>query len=411
MSREAESESGGPVRAVSRRLADVDLFPVAFQAVLKFYARSGTFDRDAIRIRNLAEDTLEGFLEDCYRAIEREIEKEMGFEEVSFTYDTKLTLPVELTIGYLYRRAIQNSPDSFNPVTGDVRTPIMEYFRIPYDKKHERRREERFRAASEDELQLVRDTKAISRLCTEALLDGDMQDAINDDEFEDFVLNRDLNPQQREAVAGIAQHTLHERVTDLFEEFSPQVQEQYDWAVDASERHQNQDAHFRDLFTGAREGEEEAIEAIEAEYKHASFDDPPEMLTEAEQSLPYCKTQYERVGVIYDGMIEMYRASGISIDDSFKRAVVLAIIGAQIWLDDIDDYPQDTNQGQLTPVTAEYMLHDSERDAYDAIVSITEEYLERASSYAIESDSLMTGIAIEYIHRSGNPAVLPTGRP
>jgi hypothetical protein len=157
----------------------------------------------------------------------------------------------------------------------------------------------------------------------------------------------------------------------------------------------------------ARNGSEEAVEKIKTEYKYAQFDSTPEVLPEKERNWPYCRTQYERVGVIYDGMIEMFRAAGIDIEPEFKHAVVLAIIGAQIWLDDIDDFSADMEEGQLTPVTAEYLIQDSDSEAYENIVEISQQYLDRAVEESVRSNSHLTGIATEYIYLSGDPSVLP----
>jgi len=80
-----------------------------------------------------------------------------------------------------------------------------------------------------------------------------------------------------------------------------------------------------------------------------------------------------------------------------------------VWLDDVDDYAADMREGQLTPVTSEYLLADSDDEAYRSTVEITERYLGLAADHAAVADSPLTGIATEYIHRSGRPDVLPGG--
>jgi hypothetical protein len=109
-------------------------------------------------------------------------------------------------------------------------------------------------------------------------------------------------------------------------------------------------------------------------------------------------------------MLDLYRLAGLDIDDEFAKAIVLAIIGAQVWLDDVDDYDDDRAEGQLTPVTAEYLLAPDDEAAYRRVVDVTEQYLDLAKTYATAADSPLTGVAVEYIYRSGDPGVLP-GKP
>jgi hypothetical protein len=115
------------------------------------------------------------------------------------------------------------------------------------------------------------------------------------------------------------------------------------------------------------------------------------------------------VGVIYKGMLDAYRGVGFEIPEAFGTSIVLAIVGAQLWLDDVDDYHDDVAEGQLTPVTAEYVLADSDAAAYDNVVSITMDYFDLAREHAEAADSPLNGIAIEYILRSGDPERLPGG--
>ena len=351
-------------RTGAGRLADSDVLPTSLRGVLGYYADSGVFDWGSLRLKRRVDATTEAMIEDAFAAVESALAKEFDRPAVTFEYDTKLVLPAQLTLGYLYRR-------------GDDR------------------------AAAEE----------LTRLAIEALIDGDMRDAINDDEFGDFVVDFETDEADRRRVAEIAQQRLQRRVESDFADYPDAVREAYDWAVGVSEAHQDQDDHFRDLMAGVRgEGDldpEPARERIRAEYRDATFGDPPAVFEPAELELPYLKTQYDRVGVIYDGMIEMYRAAGLGVADAFKKSIVLAIVGAQIWLDDVDDFRADRREGQLTPVTAEYLLADTDRAAYESTVDLSEEYLDLAKDHATAVDSVLTGIAAEYIYRSGDPGVLP----
>lgn len=397
----------GPFSALSGWLAKQSALPMSVRATLRFHSRSGDLDLTSLRLRGEVEATLDDFLSDAYAAVEERIERELGYDDVSFSYETKLTLPVELTLGYVYYRALAEAPDGYDPVTDSGRFQPGDVVRVFESEERTERRLERLAKIATEQRELVVEAERIAELCTEALLDGDMQDAINDGEFEDFVVDRPLADDEREEVARIAQTCLHERVEAGFERFPDAVREQYEWAVERSNRHQEEDDAFRRLLLDAREGDEAAVEGIKERYRDPSVDEPESVLTEAERSLPYSKTQYERVGVIYAGMIEMFKACGIHVEDSFKRSIVLAIIGAQVWLDDIDDYEADVEEGQLTPVTAEYTIADSDREAYRSVVSVTESYLDRAVDCAIESGSSLTGIATEYIYLSGTPETLP----
>jgi len=347
-------------------LARQGTMPTALRAVFGYYAESGVFDARSLQLKRRVDSDVEAMIEDAFVALEEAIAAEFGHSFVEFEYDTKLVLPAKLTLGYLYRECD--------------------------DSRH-------------------RDAEQMTRLAVEALIDGDMRDALNDDEFEDFVVNFETEAGDRRIIAEIAQKVLQRRVEAKFEEYSTDVQDAYDRAVERSEAHQDQDPQFRSLLERAREGEEQALADIEATYKHADFEDPPEVFTDEERELPYIRTQYDRVGVIYDAMIEMYRHAGFDISEPFQRSIVLAIIGAQIWLDDLDDYEADMAEGQLTPVTAEYLLADSGEAARQSVIDISEQYLDRGRGQATAADSTLTGIATEYIYRDGRPDLLPAVRP
>jgi hypothetical protein len=353
------------LRGTATWLAGRGSLPTAARAVFGFYGDTGVFDLQSLRLKRQVDDVTEAMIETAFEPVEAAIAAEFDRETVDFAYDTKLILPAQLTLGHLYRET--DEPD----------------------------RRER--------------AEALTRLAIEALLDGDMRDAINDDEYEDFAVDFAVDDADRARIAELAQATLQERVESQFEDFCAEVREAYEWAVRVSEAHQDDDERFRALYDAALDGEDEAAATIRAEYREAPFEGEadPDALTPDDQALPYARTQYDRVGVIYDGMLRMYRSAGFDIDEAFARSIVLAIVGAQIWLDDVDDFDADRREGQLTPVTAEYVLADSEAVAYDRVLEMSEQYLDRAKAAATAANSPLSGIATEYIYRSGTPRVLP----
>ena len=382
----AAAGNAGIVARFAGSVADVSALPTSLRAVLDYYATTGEFPLDAVRLQRRVDAHVEDVIANAFDDVERTIAEEAGVDAdaVSFSYDTKLTMPAELTLGHVYQRARSNES-----------TPVE-------------------RAEDVTELVVV------------ALLDGDMRDAINDAEFEDFLVEG-ADAVGRERAAELAQAALRTQVEELFDGFPEAVRDAYREAVDRSEAHQDRDPYFRELMADARDGDVDALEAIRREYKHGGFGDsdndrddagddrddadpiirPAELFVDEERSFPYLKTQYGRVGVIYDGMVEMYRAAGIDVEDTFKRSIVFTIIGAQIWLDDIDDYEDDLVDTQLTPVTAEYLLADSDREAYRNVVDATNEYLRAAERYAAETNSPLAGIGANYVFYSGDPSVLP----
>jgi hypothetical protein len=343
-------------------LADRDRLPDSVRAVVGYYGDAGVFDYRSLLLKRRVDSVVEGMLDRLFTEVGRAIADELDYDSVTLRYDTKLVLPAKLTLGHLYREL------------------------EPAD--HLRAEE-------------------MTRLAVEALIDGDMRDAINDAEFDDFEVDVDIDDERRQ-VAEIAQSHLQDRVESHLAVYSESVRETYEWAVGRSNAHQARDERFRELMAAVGRGETPA-DRLAAEYRDAGFDDPPALFTETECSLPYVKTQYDRVGVLYDAMLGMYRESGLPVDRSFQRAIVLAIIGAQIWLDDIDDFEDDLRSGQLTPVTAEYLLAGEGDDPRGGVVSVGRQYLDRAQAEATAAGSPLTGIAIEYILRSGDPDALPPG--
>ncbi|WP_380676950.1 hypothetical protein [Salinigranum sp. GCM10025319] len=411
--------SDGVVPRVARWVAARDHLPTAQRAVIGYYAETGTFDYRALALKSRVDDVMDDVLADLYGAIEAALAREFGVDadDVTFEYETKLTLPAELTLGYLFRRALSRARGGYDPVRDQPATDGL-FGSVPRPSGRRDGTAHR-RQVNREVTDYVREAREMTAFVVWALLDGDMRDAINDDEFADFVVDfeSDVDPDRRR-VAEIAQSRLQERVEAGFVEYPDSVRAAYDHAVEVSEAHQADDDRFRDLLTaavdGAGSGDEganlspaAARDAIEAEYKYRSMADDDHPFTDEELGLPYLATQYDRVGVIYHGMLDMYRGAGFEIEPAFERSVVFAIIGAQVWLDDVDDYPEDAAEGQLTPVTAEYVLADSDRAAFETVVDVAETYFDRARSYAEAADSTLTGIAVEYILRSGDVSDLP----
>jgi hypothetical protein len=403
----------GVVARLARWAADRERLPTAQRAVLGYYAETGVFDYRALALKSRVDDVLAGILDELYAEIEIALAGTFGVEDVDFTYETKLTLPAELTLGYLLRRARTRATGAYDPVAGaDPADGLLA--RAPRlsgrpDTLARRRRANRAVAAD------VADAREVTAFVVAALIDGDMRDAINDNEFEDFVVefaHADGADVDRRRVATVAQARLQSRVEAGFDRYPDGVRTAYDHAVDVSEAHQDDDERFRTLMRAAEGADDDldpadARAAIEAEYKHRPMADDDHPFTDEELALPYLTSQYDRVGVIYHGMLEMYRAAGFGVDAAFERSIVFAIIGAQLWLDDVDDYAADVADGQLTPVTAEYLLADTDRAAFERIVDISERYFDRARAYATAADSTLTGIAVEYILRSGDVSHLP----
>ena len=285
-------------------------------------------------------------------------------DAVHFSYDTRLVLPAMLALGRVHE------------IADDV--PV-------------RRRKRRV------DHQLVSRGHRTTENIVRALIDGDMRDAVNDDEFEDF----ETNVRPRSRAAKIAQITLQRGVDEWLEdpETPGAVEESYRRAVDLSEGHQERDREFRSLLKRFHEatGEERMAIADEIRERYVFADGPVSEPFEAERELPYFVTQYERVGVLYEEMLAMYEADlGRDLGSGFARSIVLMVIAAQVGLDDTDDYPDD-RRSQLTPVTAELSRHGVDEGVTN-LYRIVDTYLDRART---ASDDHLTGMAIEYIrHQS-----------
>jgi hypothetical protein len=329
-------------------------------------------------LRNEVDSDIESMIERLFLGVERDLQRarEAGEldpvpgaedEPARFDYDTRLVLPAMLTLGRIHVLA------------GDV--PVA-------------------RVGRTVDQDFVAEGRETTRNVVRALLDGDMRDAINDDEYEDFETN--LRP--RERVAEIAQQSLQEGVEAWFDrdDTPPAVREYYDHAVELSERHQEQDRTFRELLDRFHETEagtderDAAADAIREQYKFAAVEDGD--LFDEDADLPYFATQYARVGILYEDMLNMYEADlGVDLGEGFKRAIVLMVVGAQIGLDDTDDYPEDRGT-QLTPVTAELNVAEDRATGVERLRRIVETYLSRADEYA-DPDDHLTRIAVEYIRQ------------
>ena len=332
-----------------------------------------------VLLRNEVEAEIDSITERLFLSVRRDLQRahERGELELApgapddgarFHYDTRLVLPALLTLGHVHVLA------------GDV--PIS-------------------RIGGDVDRDLVARGRETTREVVRALLDGDMRDAINDDEYEDFRTN--LRP--RPKVAELAQRSLQSGVESWFdrEETPDAVRNAYEHAVELSERHQEEDRTYRELLDDYREAatsddpdeREAAADAICERYKFAAAEGAADRLA-GEFDLPYFATQYARVGILYEDMLEMYEADlGLDLGDGFKRAIVLMVVAAQIGLDDTDDYPEDRGT-QLTPVTAELNIAEDRETGVDRLRRIVETYLDRADAAV---DDHLTRIAVEYVRQ------------
>lgn len=382
----------------------MDSLPPSLRAVSGHYADSDMSageGREAIGIQLHVEDRKEDFLEEIFGWVEEELEREFDSENVSFSYDTKLTFPAELALGYVYENASPNLPSGYSILTRQPGSLTDRFVEPIEDKKHRRREKERIEGDHEQLLEEVERAEELTDLVIGLLIEGDMRDALHDEEYEDFVTRPSLPGR---TVAETAKETLQENLKPRLDGYPGEVEKAYEEAVELSMEHQREDQEFREMFERARDssgGEKEIL----SPYRDADTRFPFS-LDWTGTELPYFVSQYERVGVLYDGMFEMYDRAGIDIEDDFKRSIVLATIGAQIWLDDVDDLLEDWKNSQLTPVTAEILSSGSGEETYQTIVSLKDEYLDTARFYARSSNSDLAGIGIEYIDLKGGESNL-----
>lgn len=358
--------------------------PIA-RAFLRYVSRSPDLGVvPVLLLRSEVDDDIDAMTGRMFREVELELERALAAGDIEtvdvggavrFDYDTRLVLPALLTLGRLCVLA------------NDV--PVLRHVRDVDD-------------------ELARESRTTTYNIVQALVDGDMRDAINDEEYEDF----ETNARPKSRAAARAQARLSENVQRWFEssDTPAAVREHYEHAVGLSEGHQDDDETFRDLLERyhAAEGDERATvaEEIRDAYKFAESEDPLDLFEE-DQSLPYFLTQYLRVGILYEDMLNMYEADlDVDLGREFKRAIVLMVIAAQVGLDDTDDYPED-RRTQLTPVTAELNLADDRATGVENLRAVVLEYLDRAEQC---SPDHLTSMAIEFIRQQSldRLAALPT---
>ncbi|MFW5918168.1 MAG: hypothetical protein ACOCR0_01670, partial [Haloferacaceae archaeon] len=235
-------------RRLAGWLAGRESLPTTGQAVLGYYADSGVFDRESIQLKRVVDRRTDAMIDDAFRPVEAAIADVFDVDpaDVSFSYDTKLTMPAELTLGQIYRTARQRAEDGGDPVAlsmwegngarpaalaeTDVAGPVT--FRRSVS-------EAQWEAGPASPQDLVDGGDYLTRLVLAALIDGDMRDAINDAEFADFDVGFDVTPEERRRVAEIAQETLESELEATFDRLPSEVREIYEWAVALSERHQD----------------------------------------------------------------------------------------------------------------------------------------------------------------------------
>ena len=338
------------IRSVAARAGKTETIPDSLRAVATYYSHGDMSLRDglnAVRVQLDAADSKDEYLSELFEDVEDELSSKTGSRE-EFDYETKLTFPVEITMGRLETQNSQQGSEEF------------------------------------------------SRLLMGLLVEGDMRDAVKDEEYGDFETDAEM---PAETIAETAQQTVLDELQQDLSEYPEGVRDAYEEAVEQSMNHQEEDREFRKLFRDAREQPDQAEQILEP---YRDVDTESRFSIDwNDTELPFFGSQYERVGVLYDGMFEMYDEAGFEIDDNFRRSMILSTIGAQIWLDDVDDLEDDWREGQLTPVTAT-MLHQRDSDAaHREINQMKSSYLDEARRYAERSESDLAGIAIDYIDIRG----------
>src|SRR6056297_756329 len=106
---------------VARWAADRDRVPTAQRAVLGYYAETGTFDYRALALKSRVDDVIEAVLAELYGDVETALARAFDADSATFEYETKLTLPAELTLGYLFRRAQCRATEGYDPVADTPR--------------------------------------------------------------------------------------------------------------------------------------------------------------------------------------------------------------------------------------------------------------------------------------------------
>ncbi len=144
-------------------LADRRRLPTALRAVLGYYADTGVFDAGSLSLKSEIDERTEAMVNDVTDRIEDALEDEFG-RPVEFSYDAKLILPAQLTLGYVYRKARQQapvtlsltlSPTGFHATDGDGSGPAQASPPARWSS-----------------------ARAMTRLSHRGAIDGDMRDAV-----------------------------------------------------------------------------------------------------------------------------------------------------------------------------------------------------------------------------------------
>jgi len=115
----------GPLRGLADSLAGVDTLrrPPAQCLVT---TQRGTLELTAIRLSSALRTKSRRWSRTPTTTSSPCSKPSFGRQDVTFEYDTKLTMPVELTLSHLYRRALEKAPPGVNPVAGTRRTdPLL----------------------------------------------------------------------------------------------------------------------------------------------------------------------------------------------------------------------------------------------------------------------------------------------
>lgn len=282
---------------------------------------------------------------------------ESGVEgEIDISYETKLYMPLEILLGLIYER---------NGYRGDERPDKVE------------KAEELFRHLAG------------------LFLEIDLRDAVIDDELEKMKVRGDEVDPERLFEEG--REALKRKYYDEgLETYGSEISGIYDRGIKIAMEHQRSQEELEEFMEEARR--KNSFDELMSLYRDA---DPENMIGERIEALPYFATQYERVAVLYDAVISMMEELGLGISGEGREAIIYDVIGAQIWLDDVSDLKQDIEDDELTPVTAEVAKASDLEEAEQSIRGLKGLYLDEAREKALETDSVLQEIAVEYIDLKG----------
>jgi len=114
------STTDGVGRRVAASIAERTALPTPVRAILGYYADSGQLSVGALQLQRTIDRFMTRTVEALFEPVEDAIAREVDAapDAVEFEYDTKLTLPAELTLGQVYYRARRETPDGFDPAPG-----------------------------------------------------------------------------------------------------------------------------------------------------------------------------------------------------------------------------------------------------------------------------------------------------